>query len=65
MLGLVFKVSILHVHRIRSGFLVIGPFSLFAKPVRKIVKTRTRCRYTLVHLVPCGWNFTVPLRLHQ
>ena len=63
MLGLVFKVSILH--QICLGFLAIGPFSLFAKPVRKIVKTHTRHRYTLVRLVRSGWNVTVPLRLHR
>ena len=57
MLGLLFKVGILH--RSCLGFLVIGLFSLFAKPVRKIVKTRTRRRYTLVRLVLSGPNFSL------
>ena len=51
MLGFVCKVSILHSSCL--GFLVIGSFSPFAKPVRKIVKTRTYRRYTLVRLVRC------------
>ena len=41
------------------GFLAIGSFSLLAKPVCKIVKTRTRHRYTLVRLVQSGRNFSL------
>ena len=63
MLGLVFKVSTLR--RSRSGILVVGPFGPFAKPVRKIVQTLTRPRYTLVRSVRSVWNVTLPLCLHR
>ena len=57
MLGFMFKVSILHQSCL--GFLVIGLFSPFAKPVRKIVKTCTHRHYTLVSLVWSGPNFSL------
>ena len=49
MLRFVFNVSIQHQSCL--GFLVNGPFSLFAKLVRNIVKMCACRRYTLVHLV--------------
>ena len=57
MFGIILKVSILY--RSCLGFLVIGRFSPFTKAVRKIVKTRTRRRYTLVRLVRSGPNFSL------
>ena len=55
-LGFVFRVSILH--QSCFSYLVIGPFSPFVKPVRKIVETCTHLRYTLVHLARFGSHLT-------
>ena len=60
MLGFILKVSTLHWRCL--GFLVIGPFSPFEKPFRKIVKTCTHNHYTLVRLVHSSPNFSLSLQ---